>query len=119
MVQRVSEGLPGLRALGWYSKRDGLAQVTMNLTNTDEAPPHRVFQRLSQMCSAEGIEIRGSELVGMIPEALLRAAGQDTEPSSTDPVSAGIRALRLGVLHDFVPEERMIEWVLRRVDASG
>ena len=119
VVQRVSEGLPGLRALGWYSKRDGLAQVTMNLTNTDEAPPHRVFQRLSQMCSAEGIEIRGSELVGMIPEVLLRAAGQDMEPSSTDPVSAGIRALRLGVLHDFDPEERIIEWVLRRVDASG
>ena len=119
VVQRVSAGLPGLRALGWFSKRDGLAQVTMNLTNIQEAPPHRVFQQLSQLCSAVGIEIRGSELVGMIPEALLRKAGEALKPSSPDPVSAGIHALRLGVMHDFDPEERIIERVLQRVDASG
>ena len=117
--QRISAGLPGLRALGWFSKRDGLAQVTMNLTNTEEAPPHRVFRRLSELCSAEGVEIKGSELVGMIPEDLLSAAGEAFEPSASDSVSAGIRGLRLGVLHDFKPEERIIERVLKQLSASG
>ena len=91
----------------------------MNLTNIQEAPPPRVFQQLSQLCSAAGLEIQGSELVGMIPEDLLRKAGESLEPSSPDPVIAGIRALRLGVLHDFDPSERIIERVLRRVDSSG
>lgn len=117
--QRVSVGLPGLRALGWYSKRDGLAQVTMNLTNTSETPPHRVLQRLSALCAERGLEVVGSELVGMIPETLLAEAGAAMEPSAADPVLAGIRALRLGVLHDFQAEERIIERALQRVGASS
>ena len=112
VTQRQAVGMAGLRALGWYSQRDERAQVTMNLTNVQESPPHRVVQRLSQLCSLTNTEILGTELVGMIPESLLREAGHALDPADSDLVGAGIKNLRLGILHDFVPEERIVERVL-------
>ena len=91
----------------------------MNLTNTRETPPHRVFQELAELCAGSGLQILGSELVGMIPEALLRQAGEVLEPGASDSVGAGIRALRLGVLHEFDPERRIIERASQQVAACG
>jgi glutamate formiminotransferase/formiminotetrahydrofolate cyclodeaminase len=116
---RNKVGLPGLRAMGWYSSRDGRAQVTMNLTNTNDAPPHLVFEALNRLCALTQNAIVGTELVGLIPEALLLQAGQYFSPSSSDGVAAGIQNLRLGVIHNFEPEERIIERVLVRRGLSG
>ncbi len=121
VTQRRSVGLPGVRALGWYSARDGRAQVTMNLCDTAKTPPHRVFQVLHELASLTHAAILGTELVGMIPEGLLAQAGATLNPSASDPVAAGIRAMRFGVLHDFKPHERIIERVMASrslVDAS-
>jgi glutamate formiminotransferase/formiminotetrahydrofolate cyclodeaminase len=116
---RSKVGLPGLRAMGWFSTRDARAQVTMNLTNTHDAPPHRVFETLERLCTLTGTSILGTELVGMIPEALLAQAGQHFSPSSADSVSVGIQKLRLGVLHDFDPEDRIIERVMAQRGLGG
>lgn len=116
---RSKVGLPGLRAMGWYSARDGRAQVTMNLTNTNDAPPHLVFEALSRLCALTRNSVLGTELVGMIPERLLVQAGAYFSPSSSDSVAAGIKNLRLGVIHNFVPEERIIERVLAHRGLSG
>ena len=34
------------------------------------------------------------------------------DPADSDSVGAGIKNLRLGIMHDFVPEERIVERVL-------
>lgn len=112
---RSKVGLPGLRTMGWFSARDARAQVTMNLTNTVDAPPHLVFEALDRLCRLTRTSILGTEWVGMIPEDLLAQAGEHFNPSASDSVSAGIRKLRLGVLHDFDPSERIIERVMRRM----
>jgi glutamate formiminotransferase / formiminotetrahydrofolate cyclodeaminase len=116
---RSKVGLPGLRAMGWFSARDSRAQVTMNLTNTQDAPPHRVFEALDRLCALTRTSILGTELVGMIPEALLAEAGQHFSPSSADSVSIGIQKLRLGVLHEFDPEDRIIERVMTQRGLGG
>jgi glutamate formiminotransferase len=112
VTQRRAEGLPGLRAMGWLSARDRRAQVSMNLTNTDLAPPHLVFDTLSRLCALTDTALLGTELVGMIPEGLLAQAGVHLDPAASDPVAAGIQKLRLGVMHDFLPDERIIERAL-------
>ena len=114
--ERVSVGIPGLRALGWYSDRDGFSQVTMNLTDIVQSPPHRVFSRLLALVEEGGGRILGTELVGMIPEKLLLEAGLHVEPNSRNLLSDGMRFLRLGEMHPFVAEERIIE---RCLDARG
>jgi hypothetical protein len=48
----------------------------------------------------------------MIPEGLLAQAGVHLDPAASDPVAAGIQKLRLGVMHDFLPDERIIERAL-------
>ena len=112
VTSRRSVGLPGVRALGWFSARDRRAQVTMNLTNTQKAPPHLVYESLTRLCRLTRTNIVGTELIGMIPEGLLAEAGSYFEPSSSDSIEAGIRKLRLGVMHDFKADERIIERAL-------
>jgi glutamate formiminotransferase len=116
---RSKVGLPGLRAMGWFSARDARAQVTMNLTNTRDAPPHLVFEALDRLCILSGTAIVGTELVGMIPENLLAQAGVFFDPSASDKVSAGIQNLRLGVLHEFRANERIVERVMVRLGLGG
>ena len=116
VTRRESIGLPGLRALGWFSERDGRAQVTMNLTDVQRSPPHVVFEALRKLGDLTRTQIVGTELIGMIPRSLLLQAGAAMDPSASDAVAAGIRGLRLGVLHDFQPQNRIVE---RAMEAQG
>lgn len=114
-VCRETGGLPGVRALGWMSQRDGAAQVTMNLTRWREAPPHVVYEALAQLARDAGISIRGSELVGMVPLEALRQAGQhfgEEGLDDTELVARAVSALGLGEIVEFNPHERILEWVL-------
>jgi glutamate formiminotransferase len=53
-------------------------QVSINLVDFELTPLYRIFDAVEQLSAAEGIEIAGSELIGMIPEAALTAsAGHD------------------------------------------
>jgi glutamate formiminotransferase/formiminotetrahydrofolate cyclodeaminase len=115
VLRREGGGLAGVRALGWMSERDGAAQVTMNLTRWRQAPPHLVFDAVAQFARDAGANIRGSELVGMVPlEALLQAGRHFGETSLDDTklVSRAVSALGLGEIVDFNPRERILEWVL-------
>ena len=116
IVQRVSAGMPGLRALGWFSERDGFSQVTMNVTDIVQSPPYRVFARLLELVEQRGGRVLGTELVGMIPEKLVLEAGLHVDSNSVNPLSEGIRFLRLGAMHPFEAEQRIIECCL---DARG
>ena len=115
VVRREGGGLAGVRGLGWMSQRDGAAQVTLNLTRWQEAPPHRVFDAVAQLARDAGASIRGSELVGMVPLGALLQAGQhfgETSLDDTKLVSRAVSALGLGEIVDFNPRERILEWVL-------
>jgi glutamate formiminotransferase / formiminotetrahydrofolate cyclodeaminase len=73
-------GRPGefkfCKAIGWYVKEFGCAQISMNLTNYHVTPPHVVFERARQLAADRGLAVTGSELVGMIPYAALLEAGK-------------------------------------------
>ncbi|MCW5980465.1 MAG: glutamate formimidoyltransferase [Bryobacteraceae bacterium] len=81
IAQRVREssgGLPYVKAMGVYLAARGQAQVSMNLTDFETTPPHVVFEAVVDEAAREGVEVAGSEIVGLIPgRALEMAAGRD------------------------------------------
>ncbi len=73
-VRTSSGGLPNVKALGMLV--DGIAQVSMNLTNYEETPIAQVVEAIRQEAEDHGVGIRNSELVGLIPQAALVNAAQ-------------------------------------------
>ncbi len=76
LVRESGGGFPGLRALGLALPRAGLSQVSMNVTDWRSAPLAEIVAAIEAEALARGIEVAGSELVGLIPAgAALCAAG--------------------------------------------
>lgn len=73
-IRASSGGLPAVKALGLPLASRGQVQVSMNLVDFEITPLHVVFNAVFQACEIRGIEIAGSELIGMIPAAALEAA---------------------------------------------
>ena len=77
VVREAGGGFPGVRALGLALERAGCVQVSMNIEDWQAAPPHVVVARIRAEAARHGVEVLGSELVGLLPAgaAALAAAG--------------------------------------------
>lgn len=115
---------PGLfkecKATGWYLAELGLSQVTMNLTNYRVTPPHTVFDKVCELAAAEGVRVTGSEIVGLVPAAILLGAGRhylgrEGRCAGVDDgelTRVAIRGMGLEDLGPFDPEQRVVERVI-------
>jgi formiminotetrahydrofolate cyclodeaminase len=54
----------------------GLAQVSMNLTDFEQTPVHRVFEMVKREASRYGVVPVSSEIVGLIPKKALEQAAE-------------------------------------------
>jgi glutamate formiminotransferase len=70
-VRHSSGGLRYVKALGMEIKERGIVQVSMNLTNYEKTPIFRVFEMIKREADRYGVEILGSEIVGLIPQNAL------------------------------------------------
>jgi len=61
-------GLRYVKAMGVDLKARGLAQVSINLTDFEQTPMHRVFEMVEREAQRHGVAIAGSEIVGLIPK---------------------------------------------------
>ena len=73
-VRGSSGGMPGLQAIGLALPGSGRVQVSMNVIDVDLAPLHEVVQRVRAEAESRGIGVVSGELVGLVPERVLRAA---------------------------------------------
>jgi glutamate formiminotransferase len=77
LVRERDGGFPGVRALGLDLPRAGLVQVSMNVTDWQAAALHEIVGRIAAEAEARGIEVEGSELVGLMPAGpAVEAAGK-------------------------------------------
>lgn len=68
-------GLRYVRALGLFLAEAGLAQVSINLLNTDKTPIYAVLEMVKSEAKRYGAGVRSCELIGVMPlRALLGAA---------------------------------------------
>ncbi|MDK2880386.1 MAG: glutamate formiminotransferase / 5-formyltetrahydrofolate cyclo-ligase [Clostridia bacterium] len=74
-IRGSSGGYPSIKALGIMLKDRNVAQVTINVCNYREVPLHRVLETVKSEAARYGVNVIGSEIVGLVPmEALLDAA---------------------------------------------
>lgn len=113
--------LKSVKAIGWYIQEYGFAQVSMNLTNIDVTALHVAFEEVRAAAAKRGIEVTGSELVGLIPLKSMLAAGEyflqkrglSPNVSQNELVQVAVQELGLSHLSPFKPAERIIEYLLK------
>ncbi|HYM11818.1 MAG TPA: glutamate formimidoyltransferase [Bryobacterales bacterium] len=71
-IRTSSGGLPCVKAMGVEAR--GRAQVSMNLTDFEETPPHAVFEAVQREAAAEKTSIASSQIIGLIPKRALEMA---------------------------------------------
>ncbi len=118
--------LKSTKAIGWFIEEYGIAQISMNLTNTNITSVHKAFEEVTKSANEKGIRVTGSELVGIIPLKCLIDAGkyflEKQERSTGIPekelIKIAVKSLGLEELAPFKPEERIIEYLLKDNSSS-
>ncbi len=118
----IPGSLKAVKAIGWYIAEYGIAQVSMNLTDIRTTPLHVAFDEVCRRADARGVRVTGSELVGLIPLAALLDAGRyflrkqrrSTGVSEAELIKIAVKSLGLDQLAPFHPQERVIEYQLRK-----
>jgi glutamate formiminotransferase len=86
LVRERDGGFRGVRALGLDLPRAGLVQVSMTVTDWQAAALHEIVHRIVAEAEARGIEVAGSELVGLMPAgAAIEVAGSVLRIEGFDP----------------------------------
>jgi glutamate formiminotransferase len=70
-VRARDGGLPAVKALGFELKSRGIVQVSMNLVNYEVTGMAEAFLAVRSEATRLGVEIAGTEIVGLVPEAAL------------------------------------------------
>src|SRR5213082_567811 len=114
---RIPGMLTHVKAIGWFVKEYGIAQVSMNLTDIEETPLHAAFDACCESASKRGLRVTGSEIVGMVPKRCLLDAGKyflrkqklSEGAAEEELIEVAIRSLGLNELKPFDAKERIIE----------
>ncbi len=70
-IRFSSGGLRYAKAMGVDLRARRLAQVSINMTDFEQTPLHRVFEMVKREAARHGVMIVGSEIVGLIPKRAL------------------------------------------------
>ena len=73
-IRFSSGGLRFVKGAGFLVR--GMAQVSMNLTDFEQTPIHRVFEMVKREAARYGVSPVSSEIVGLIPKRALEAAAE-------------------------------------------
>ncbi|MBR4218678.1 MAG: glutamate formimidoyltransferase [Bacteroidales bacterium] len=118
--------LKGTKAIGWYIKEYGVAQVSMNITNISATPLHIAFEEVCNKAAACGIRVTGTEIVGLIPKKVLIDAGKyflqkqhrSLGIDEKELIKIAVKSMGLDDLKPFNPEEKVIEYLINSNNTS-
>src|SRR5881227_2198478 len=121
---RISGMLKHVKAIGWFVKEYGIAQVSMNLTNIEETPLHAAFDACCESAARRGLRVTGSEIVGMVPKKSLVDAGRyflrkqkwSEGVADEELIDIAIRSMGLSELKPFYPKEKVIEFKIESAE---
>ena len=97
-IRESDGGLAGIRALGFALPSTGTTQVSMNVCDPRRTGLVRVFEEIERSAGVAGVDVLGSELIGLAPGAALDAE-----------IAARVR------LAGFDPDRHVVERRLARV----
>lgn len=116
--------LKATKAIGWFIEEYGIAQVSMNITDIAVTPLHVAFDEVCRKADARGVRVTGTEIVGLVPKRALVEAGKyflkkqrrSTGIAEEEIVRIAVKSMGLDDLKPFVPEEKVIEYLLEAQD---
>lgn len=119
--------LKGTKAIGWYIAEYGIAQVSMNITNTNVTPLHVAFDEVCEKAAARGIRVTGAEIVGLVPKKTLIDAGcyylqkqrRSLGIDEREIIKIAVKSMGLDDLKPFNPDEKVIEYLLEKDNNSS
>jgi glutamate formiminotransferase len=76
-IRQSNGGIPHLKAIGVELASRRMVQVAMNLTDYQETPIHVAFEAVKAQAALHGVEIAGSEIIGLVPQSALVEAAAD------------------------------------------
>ncbi len=116
---KIPGTLKAVKAMGVFLERFNIAQVSINLVDYEVTPPHMAFEEIKKEAATLGIEVTGSEIVGLAPLQAILLAGtfyaKKTGKAAGDDralVSLAVEQLGLSQLEPFDPNKKIIEYQL-------
>jgi len=112
------------KAVGWFIDEYNRAQISINLTNYKITHPHLVLEKVRELAKEKGIQVTGSELVGLIPKEAILVAGKyylkRMGESAGIPekmiIETAVQSMGLDDLGEFDINEKVIEYAIAEKD---
>lgn len=119
--------LKATKAIGWFIDEYGIAQVSMNITDSSVTPLHKAFDEVSRAARERGVRVTGTEIVGLVPKRAIIDAGKHylrlQQRSLGIPekeiIKIAVKSMGLDELKPFVPAEKIVEDMIAQEDAQG
>ena len=119
---KIPGTLKGVKAIGWYLEESGCVQVSINLTDFRMTPLYRLFEEVKKEAKILGVEVAGSELVGLVPEEAVLETGKfylgddyyGEEHLKNEIIDVAIDSLGLSHNTKFKPEEKILEVKIKK-----
>lgn len=110
--------LKGVKAIGWYIDEYGIAQISMNITDTNATTLHEAFEACCKSADQRGMRVTGSELVGLVPLTVMLDAGKyflhkqerSSGVSEAEIIKIAAKSMGLDELAPFDPAQKIIEY---------
>jgi glutamate formiminotransferase/formiminotetrahydrofolate cyclodeaminase len=107
--------LKAVKAMGVLLEAHNIAQVSINLVNYLVTPPHIAFEEVRKQARTLGVEVTGSEIIGLTPKEALLMAGKYYSSGVTreeELIATAVEKLGLSQLDEFDPKRKVIEYQL-------
>ena len=118
---RIHGTLKGCKSIGWFIEEYGIAQVSMNITDISVTPLHKAYEEVCRVARDKGVEVTGTEIIGLVPKKVLIDAGKyflakanlQTDISDKNVMQSAIQYMRLDDLCPFPLDKKVIEEAMK------
>jgi glutamate formiminotransferase/formiminotetrahydrofolate cyclodeaminase len=111
---KVPGTLKAVKAMGILLKRFKIAQVSINLVNYEITSIHDAYEEVKKQAQAIGLDVTGSEIIGLTPLAAILKAGLYYEENKTlteqEYVLLAVERLGLNQFEPFDTKKKIIEY---------
>ena len=112
--------LKGCKAIGWFIDEYGIAQVSMNITDINATPLHIAFEEVCRAAQARGLQVTGTEIIGLVPKRSMLEAGlyflerqhRPTDIAEQDIMQAAVISMGLDDLKPFNVKDKVVELLI-------
>lgn len=111
----IPGSLKAVKAMGVLLEAHNIAQVSINLVNYLVTPPHVAYEEVKKEAASLGVQVTGSEIVGLTPKEALMMAGwfyAGAEADERKLLDRAVEGLGLSDLEAFDLQKKVIEFQL-------